>query len=946
MNLLGGNWKWVTLGLGLFFATFGSVIFLIIFYTLIFISGFLVIAHFYGQQKSEDVALFTLSTLALPSTGVYKITRKMNSVTKIKNFDKRMTGASVIDDVLKELLEFTIRDYIKTWYRTISDHDAFHVNIWQCVQKVVITFAHRTKEIDWMPYFTQRLVDDFASHIRLYRRVLDKKKRLPPEEAQSADIEELFFDLEVDMEDNMCRDLICLDPQAEKQYLQDLSDVLLFLLLSKEDFYNKPFRFIMREVLVNGVFIPTIDLLSDPDYINQYIAWLCQMSSFTKETFLTVIKNSESLEELEAVELKVEADITKWRAKDSGGNDDTLVKQNLNSLRFVKDTCKARIKRLQEGPLDSESLPEEPEFLKYHNLYILTLDDIMENNIALQAFIEFMTSKGGEQILFFYLNVEGFRTAAEQQITEAHKSKQTSNKAVEPDLQSLRRAAMIIYDQYLGEKATIKMKLPTELIKRTLQNIKDRMLSEDVFDAVQSRVYQILHSQYYEEFLQSNYYVKLLSELGMLKGSKTDDGDTISLDDVPRILWFKAKSDDLLDNPMDQSPDTLSLDSVSSASSCGTQSGDSYISGQITQTGIVKETGKTYAIFAITVRRKTPDSEEETVTDVYRRYSDFHDLNMLIIEACPSLKGPQLPGKTVLKNMNQEFLEKRRKALDSYLRKLQKPELWSKFPVVEDLVTQFLAPGLWEKHKSEIARKMDTFVNPLRSSVKHVGQAVKNVPDGITDGFGKMFKANSNDISGTRIIDRGKVGKGLDPDDEENIPVRIMLLLMDEVFDLRHKNQSIRRMILVLLRQLISATFGDKINRKIVDHVDLMTSAEQMSEYLKAFRDSFWPNGNLAEPRITRDVHTKYRTQVYCKAKMLGSVPDELKTVLGADVVRMGVGRIFDMFQHKNLNKRILYVCLEGVLETMFSSNKFAELFRKLHSQSKRVQKVKAEKKK
>ncbi|ESO99642.1 hypothetical protein LOTGIDRAFT_173651 [Lottia gigantea] len=51
--------------------------------------------------------------------------------------------------------------------------------------------------------------------------------------------------------------------------------------------------------------------------------------------------------------------------------------------------------------------------------------------------------------------------------------------------------------------------------------------------------------------------------------------------------------------------------------------------------GIVKEpdkSGKSYAIFAITVKRKVPDSEEETVTDVYRRYSDFHDLHMLITE--------------------------------------------------------------------------------------------------------------------------------------------------------------------------------------------------------------------------------------------------------------------------------------------------------------------------
>ena len=33
----------------------------------------------------------------------------------------------------------------------------------------------------------------------------------------------------------------------------------------------------------------------------------------------------------------------------------------------------------------------------------------------------------------------------------------------------------------------------------------------------------------------------------------------------------------------------------------------------------------------------------------------------------PEFHGPSLPPKTVLKNMSEEFLEKRRKALDNYL---------------------------------------------------------------------------------------------------------------------------------------------------------------------------------------------------------------------------------------------------------------------------------------
>lgn len=52
-------------------------------------------------------------------------------------------------------------------------------------------------------------------------------------------------------------------------------------------------------------------------------------------------------------------------------------------------------------------------------------------------------------------------------------------------------------------------------------------------------------------------------------------------------------------------------------------------------TGIVKEpdkNGKSYAVFAVTVKKKDQYAEEEEIWDVYRRYSDFHDLHMILTE--------------------------------------------------------------------------------------------------------------------------------------------------------------------------------------------------------------------------------------------------------------------------------------------------------------------------
>lgn len=65
---------------------------------------------------------------------------------------------------------------------------------------------------------------------------------------------------------------------------------------------------------------------------------------------------------------------------------------------------------------------------------------------------------------------------------------------------------------------------------------------------------------------------------------------------------------------------------------------------------------------------------------------------------------------------------------------------------------------------------------------------------------------------------------------------------------------------------------------------------------------------------------------------------DELKHILGAETTRKGILRVFEMFQHTQLNKRMVYVFLEGFLETLFSEYGFHDLFKRLHSRSKQMQ--------
>lgn len=154
---------------------------------------------------------------------------------------------------------------------------------------------------------------------------------------------------------------------------------------------------------------------------------------------------------------------------------------------------------------------------------------------------------------------------------------------------------------------------------------------------------------------------------------------------------------------------------------------------------------------------------------------------------------------------------------------------------------------------------------------------------------------------------------------------------MDEVFDLKSRNQWLRRRIVTLLRQIIRTMFGDIVNKKILDYVAILTCPEQVASYLDRLKQSMWPNGFRATPTV-RDESTRLRTRVLAKTALLSSLSDELKHIIGSETTRRGLMRVFHLFQHPVLNRRILYVLIEGILETSFPDHNFPSIFQKLHS--------------
>ncbi|KAL3282364.1 hypothetical protein HHI36_005550 [Cryptolaemus montrouzieri] len=1010
----------------------------------IFLVGF----FSYLYAKLGNVDEFSKKLFGNPLTaddyfqgGLPQFKTKLDSPKRVIKSDNRVTGSDLIDSSLQEILGYIIRDYVLPWYNLISRDTEFpEVTVKRTAQALAINISNRIKEIDWVPYFTTRLVDEAASHLRLFRqaraklklqssfktarnsplkdlksspkksshkrnksetdinwyynRTTEQEKMLGASKFCNAEkrkvktLEEIFFDLEMVMEGNLiCRDGVCENPNLEKEYLTELAQILLYILLPDEDFQCRPLRFLLREIVCNVVFLPLITMLSDPDYVNQTIIWLCLGDApLPSEIFLNVIRITDSYDELKSTKELVSKEIQILRSRDSGGECDLVVKQKLSSLFYVLKLIDSRISKIDNADIPD---PYSLEYVQLDNVrkIDLSLDQILKNNVALSYFMDYITSHNKQIDLFFYLNIEGWKVSVEQQLSDMHINK---IKGITENIQSvyttIRTTALSIFEQYLGEKSEHRVQVTPSLVQSLY--FKIRNLSETPsdlwFDDVQHFIYNKMenHSDYLPAFKKSKIYIKLLQELDLLQ-QPVNEYDNISLnsDESLEITITEAKSDGIpsfsIQRPSeneaylctDNIPKTHrhmrsfsdvdvavftetdpnltksknvhgTVEMASSAIEDHLQEknlrSEKYsLSVNIIETGIVCEKGKTFGIYAIQVSRQYDTGFLEE-WHIYRRYSDFHDLYSKVKEKYSDLAKLHFPGKKAFHNMDRAVLERRMKLLGSYMNEVCDSNVISAHSGLKELLMTFLEQGEYDRATGgPISTTINNLVNPIKSgmkTIKNMPEQLINTVDEVVGGITKVFHSKHG-----RPSESSRVGASIEETDD-NIPLRIFLLLMDEVFDLKSRNQWLRRRIVTLLRQFIRTMFGDIVNRKILDYVSVMTSPKNVAHFLYVFKQSIWPNGNKYEKAPERDEHTKNRTRVAAKVALLSCLSDELKHIIGSETTRRGLLTVFELFQNPTLNRRLLYVLFEGTLCTLFPEKDMGKIICKLHSKSKRYQ--------
>lgn len=1006
--------SWTLLVLILFITTFGltSFLFIIALAVSIFIGIFLAIDKniLVSNNKRRNTFPFKrpFSQLLPCDDENGSNSKKINSIT----------GESSIDNEIESLLKLVYRDFLHSWYDQISNDEQFITNLDTLVKQTLRNLSLKFRSIDTVSFLTTKLVDTFASHLRLYRLSLETQSALKLEDP-NVNLLSCFFDLELHQEEHhLCRDLVSEDNEHLFTYLTGLCDILLYLLIPTDSFNNRLFHSFILSLFVNSLAYPVINLLSNPDFVNRLIILICSSRNnecISLESFLLIVKTSDSYDELSSLRESVENECIILRSRDTGGIDDQEIKQQLNSLAYLSNIITSRMKKIKDGSLvgdddltaSSVSTTSMTDSVKYaefkknpSKLINLPFEVILKNNVALSHFIEYMSSIGSQGYVFFYLNVEAFRTSAEQTAIAAAEE---NSKNI--DLEFLRSPAVSIYETYLCKEKISSQKLVVneDVVERIRQRlvVRKEPISEDLFDEVAHVTFTIMKDRetFYPSFQRSIGYIKMLEDLDLLRIPSTASNDSSENSQSLETLGDSEESTDPFS--------TLEFLDMDATLTSSTPAVKPWVSAEIDSTGVVREFGTCYAVYAISVTIRRECGKEDKWCCL-RRYSDFFTFHAETVSKYPQLSRLTLPAKrTLASNLSQEFLEQRRHLLNGYLQQLIRILLNRKdLPNFKEHMLTFLQPMTYEKNDDKnivtasVAKAMDKLViNPFKSvgdvvksgSVQIKGKlsrltsfgdtikgTVNTVINQSSSDSGNSSRSNSITSSGphgptshgqssnstnvqhlsvpvvgvqslstsascssiasnaSSAVDSSKVASVLDLESEDNIPLRIMLLLMDEVFDLKSKNLWLRRRIIAVVRQLIHATSGDAINKRIVDKVEELTSPTSIASYIQSFKMTIWPMTTNTNQSNERSHSTKMVTRIIAKSCLISLVSDDLKHIIGSETSKRGILRVFAMFQNEILNRRLVIVLIESLLMELFPENRMKEIIMKLHSCSNR----------
>ncbi|PWY83318.1 hypothetical protein BO94DRAFT_576497 [Aspergillus sclerotioniger CBS 115572] len=340
-----------------------------------------------------------------------------------------------------------------------------------------------------------------------------------------------------------------------------------------------------------------------------------------------------------------------------------------------------------------------------------------------------------------------------------------------------------------------------------------------------------------------------------------------------------------------------------------------------------EEDGREFAMYVVEVQRNAGEQMPAASWAVARRYSEFHELHHKLRMRYPSVRHLEFPRRRVVLKLQKEFLQKRRLALEAYLRKLLLlPEVCRSRDLRAFLSQRAIIPrneaqsstngetkDLVTRIYNSVADGMDDFLGNF-GVLDQLSTAGQNLISAATNQ--QATAVPDSDLATEDAVTAAEAEAELNAfEDRELEPfIKPICDLFLEAFELNKGNNWLRgRAVVVVLHQLLGGT----IERKVREGARSLIQDDSLLRYFSLVRDTMWPGGVLRQSKIrTASERLKSRTEASLVLATL--IPDLAGNVVGRANAQAAARRIFATLNNQRLNAHLVFTMLDEIVLVLF----------------------------
>ncbi|XP_018344114.1 PREDICTED: sorting nexin-25 isoform X2 [Trachymyrmex septentrionalis] len=821
----------------------------------------------------------------------------------------------LVDGALQNLLDLIFQDFVGFWLNDLAFGskqliDNMKQDVWGAIQSLHDRLSH----VDHTKLVVCSIVNKLTFHFEKIRIA----------QAASSEGEDPVFILSAHL----------MSPVAELEYLRKISELYILFLLPRS-YSLSPVKFLLREVLTCKILKPAIDLITDPDYINQKILTYIDQQQLAEamhrktyeyaesfEDFIRMVKSTKDLEVLKHIRYNIVIEIMQAttvqnvkRAQgldpenNALGNSDAIrarkLKRYISQLTYAKNICECHMQTLGWDGYprqDSDDICNATEITEGR---VLPLQAILDNVTGRRYLSQFLEQVASQGLIGYWAAVQELRAAERSNWHQL--------------------GAEIFYTYIRSPTAEIKVE------KNVRKRMEAFLLGDtglNVFYEVQDSVVKTLQEKYYPSFLVSEQYKSMQEALlneraeGLVEDREIIDGtlsESSTLLVGERSNYARSKLDQLhekLNNKMQAlqalksslKPESKVL-SILAKEVEWLQGEKRQLEAHLNHTEMWAEhLGRWRADvqsaempdngdppqFVLVVHMAEDEDNDESISSgwvVLRKLQDFQDLHRKLRQLCSNVKSLDLPSQPL-----KFFGKSDKSTLDKAKMQIQK---YLNFVLEDERLNQ--------------SEALYTFLSP---SSEHLKAVVAPSPKKSRFSLSTLFKTSVGSNEPRDKEDEEDYSLLLDDSESSRTGTDTYLnvskdaiaeplyTLLGEVFDLRGVFRWLRRSLITF----VQITYGRTINRQIRDTVAWVFSEPMLHYYIQLFTRAWWPNGQLVSETILRTDEEKLKTRGEARRQFLNNVPEVLTNLVGAQSAQRGAIKVFDSLQNVNLNKQLFYV--------------------------------------